>query len=130
MRAARQAGARFSLIAENVAQGSNASGLHVQWMNSAAHRANLLDQELNSVGIAVMKNGSMYFAVEDFSVGVPQLSLSEQEAEVRSVPEGDRCVVCPCVFARKRYTHLMLSSFYSYAWRFTFRSNRQRGAIV
>ena len=80
----RQAGARFSMIAENVAEGPNASGLHLQWMNSAPHRANLLDRELNSIGIAVMRNGNMYFAVEDFSVGVPQLTLSEQENEVRS----------------------------------------------
>ena len=33
---ARQAGARFSVIAENVAQGPSVAGLHTQWMNSAA----------------------------------------------------------------------------------------------
>jgi uncharacterized protein YkwD len=85
---ARQAGARFSLIAENVAEGPNTSGLHVQWMNSAPHRANLLDHELNSIGIAVMRSGNRYFAVEDFSVGVQQLSLAEQEAEVRAQLTG------------------------------------------
>lgn len=81
---ARQAGARFSMIAENVAQGPNAAGLHVQWMNSAPHRANLLDHDLNSIGISVISHGNMLFAVEDFSVGVAQLSLDEQEAEVRA----------------------------------------------
>ena len=47
---AMEAGARFSLIAENVAEGPSPQGLHVQWMNSPPHRANLLDRELNSIG--------------------------------------------------------------------------------
>jgi Cysteine-rich secretory protein family len=80
----RQAGARFSMIAENVAEGPNAAGLHAQWMNSAPHRANLLDHDLNSIGIAVMQRGNVLFAVEDFSVGVPRMTLSEQENEVRA----------------------------------------------
>ena len=85
---ARESGARFSMIAENVAEGPNASGLHAQWMNSAPHRANLLDHELNFIGIAVAQRENMFFAVEDFSAGVPQLSLAEQEAEVRSQLTG------------------------------------------
>ena len=84
----REAGARFSMIAENVAEGPTPSGLHSQWMNSAPHRANLLDHDLNSIGIAVVQRGGLLFAVEDFSVGVPQLSLSEQEAEVRAQLAG------------------------------------------
>jgi hypothetical protein len=81
---ARQAGARFSLIAENVAEGPTASGLHTQWMNSPPHRANLLDPELSAVGISVVQSGNMLFAVEDFSTAVPTLSLDEQEQEVAS----------------------------------------------
>lgn len=79
---ARQAGARFSLIAENVAEGPSIPGLHTQWMNSPPHRANLLDHELNSIGIAVVQSGNMLFAVEDFSTAVASLSLNEQEQEV------------------------------------------------
>ena len=85
---ARQVGARFSMIAENVAEGPSAQGLHTQWMNSPPHRANLLDQELNSIGIAVIQRGNMFFAVEDFSVGVPQLSFEEQEATVAAQLAG------------------------------------------
>ena len=81
---ARHAGARFSLIAENVAEGPSIPGLHIQWMNSAPHRANLLDRELNSIGISVVQSGNMYFAVEDFSVSVPSASLEEQEQQVAS----------------------------------------------
>jgi hypothetical protein len=79
---ARQTGARFSTIAENVAQGPTPAGIHSQWMNSAPHRANLLDPELNSIGISVVQSGNMLFAVEDFSDAVPALSLEQQEHQV------------------------------------------------
>jgi len=81
---ARRAGARFSMIAENVAEGPSVTGLHIQWMNSPPHRANLLDKELNSVGISVVQSGNMLFAVEDFSVAVPSMSLDAQEQQVQS----------------------------------------------
>ena len=81
---ARHAGARFILIAENVAEGPSIPGLHTQWMNSAPHRANLLDRELNSIGISVVQNGNTFFAVEDFSAAVPSASLEEQEQQVAS----------------------------------------------
>ena len=81
---ARQAGARFSLIAENVAEGPNVPGLHTQWMNSPPHRANLLDPVLNAVGIAVIQSGGMLFAVQDFATVVPALALDAQESQVAS----------------------------------------------
>lgn len=81
---ARQTGARFSLVAENVAEGPSVLGLHTQWMNSAPHRANLLDHELNAVGIAVLQSGNVLFAVEDFSATVLKLGLDAQELQVGS----------------------------------------------
>jgi hypothetical protein len=81
---ARQAGAHFSLVAENVALGPSVAGLHNQWMNSPPHRANLLDPELNAVGICVVQVGNLFFAVEDFSTAVIMLSLNEQEQQVAS----------------------------------------------
>ena len=80
----RQTGARFSLIAENVAEGPSVLGLHTQWMNSPPHRANLLDRALNAVGIAVVQSGNLLFAVEDFSAMVPMLGLDAQELQVGS----------------------------------------------
>ena len=80
----RQTGAHFSLIAENVAEGPSVLGLHTQWMNSPPHRANLLDRELNAVGIAVVQGGNELFAVEDFSAAVPMLGLDAQELQVSS----------------------------------------------
>jgi hypothetical protein len=92
---ARHAGARFSTIAENVAQGPTASGIHTQWMNSPPHRANILDPDLNAIGISVVQSGNMLFAVEDFSVSVPTLSLEEQEQQVASQLSGHNLHVTP-----------------------------------
>jgi len=75
-------GAQFSIIAENVAEGPNAEKIHQQWMNSAPHRANLLDPQLNSVGIDVENRDGILFAVEDFSHAAGELSLPEQEGIV------------------------------------------------
>jgi hypothetical protein len=81
-RAARE-GARFSSIAENVALGPSARSLHEQWMKSPPHRANLLDPQMNSVGIAIAQRGETLFAVEDFSESVGDLSVLEQEKVVQ-----------------------------------------------
>lgn len=79
---ATQAGARFSSLAENVAEGPNGETIHKQWMNSPPHRANLLDPQLDSVGVAVAENNGVLFAVEDFSLSGEKLSIDEQEAAV------------------------------------------------
>ena len=81
---ASQSGAHFSTIAENVAEGPSAEDIHRQWMNSPPHRANLLDPQLDSVGIAVENRNGTLFAVEDFSLAVGSLTLSEQEEIVGS----------------------------------------------
>jgi uncharacterized protein YkwD len=89
---ARVAGARFTEIAENVAEGPSADVIHASWMHSPPHRANLLDPELTAIGIAVVGGASrdgavrggagMLFAVQDFSQSVASLSLVEQEKQV------------------------------------------------
>ena len=82
-RRAAHEGARFSTIAENVALGPSAETLHQQWMKSPPHRANLLDPQMNSVGIAIARRGATLFAVEDFAEIVGDLSLQEQEELVQ-----------------------------------------------
>jgi cysteine-rich secretory family protein len=90
---ARQAGARFSVIAENVAQGPNASAIHNQWMHSPPHRANIMDPTLNAVGISVVQSGNTLFAVEDFSTAVPEFSQDEQERKVAAQLDSQGLVV-------------------------------------
>jgi hypothetical protein len=79
---ASQAGARFSSLAENVAEGPSAESIHEQWMNLPPHRANLLDPQLDSVGIAVADRNGVLFAAEDFSLEAGKLSVEEQEGIV------------------------------------------------
>ncbi len=55
---ARAAGARFSALAENVADGPSVGEIHEGWMNSPPHRKNLLDPELNSVRSQSLAMGS------------------------------------------------------------------------
>lgn len=75
-------GVHFSLITENVAEAPNSAEIHDLWMNSAGHRANLLDPNVNAVGIAVVQAHGEFFAVEDFAHTVEHLSLEQQENAV------------------------------------------------
>jgi uncharacterized protein YkwD len=64
---ARQAGAHYSWLAENVDQGPNAATIHQGLMASPLHRANILDTDMDSAGIGVAERAGQWFAVEDFS---------------------------------------------------------------
>lgn len=66
---ATRAGARFSSLSENVAQGPTAREIHEEFMHSPNHRANILDADVDSVGVGVVARGGQLFAVEDFCKG-------------------------------------------------------------
>lgn len=78
----RMAGATFRLVAENVAQAPGVEDLHVAWMNSPPHRANILDPQVDSIGIAIERRGEEYFATQDFAAVVAPLSREQQELQV------------------------------------------------
>lgn len=102
----REAGASFSVIAENVAVAANAVRIHNAWMNSEGHRENLLDTRVNAVGIAVVRRGGELYAVEDFDRSVTSLSLGEQEIAVRELLQSKYSIVVlpPSEEARKTCT--------------------------
>jgi hypothetical protein len=81
---AKAAGARYSSLAENVAEGPSAESIHQQWMKSPPHRANLLDPQLDSLGVAVAERNGVLFAVEDFSLEAGKLSVEDQEGIVNA----------------------------------------------
>lgn len=64
---ARAAGAHFSWLSENVDEGPNAAVVHQNFMKSPLHRANILDSDMDSVGIGIVERDGNLFAVEDFS---------------------------------------------------------------
>ena len=63
----KQAGVHFHWLSENVTQGPTPRFIHSQFMNSPPHRANILDREMDSIGVGVVERNRQFFAVEDFS---------------------------------------------------------------
>jgi|GEM_PF-1061470 len=83
------AGARFGTISENIAgHGDTPASLEQIWMTTPVHRANLLDPHLNVVGIAVIENQGLLFAVEDFGRDVPALTPDAVEHQVAKLLQG------------------------------------------
>jgi uncharacterized protein YkwD len=64
---AAKAGARFISISENVVQAANAKVAHSEFMHSSNHKANILDADVDSIGIGVAERGGQLFVVQDFS---------------------------------------------------------------
>jgi uncharacterized protein YkwD len=62
-----QAGARFVWLSENVAQGPAAETIQSAFLKSPNHRANMLDSDMDSIGVGVVERRGQLFAVEDFS---------------------------------------------------------------
>jgi hypothetical protein len=79
-----QAGAHFSLIAENVAAGSTPAAIHGKWMRSSDDRANLLNPQVDRAGIAIIASRGVLYAVADYERAVPVLTQSQVEAAVAS----------------------------------------------
>jgi len=78
----RNAGASFRMVAENVAEANDVATLHIAWMNSAPHRANILDPDVDSIGIAIERRGNQYYATQDFAAVVAALSREQQEQQI------------------------------------------------
>jgi hypothetical protein len=79
---AGQAGAHFQAVAENIALGPNGADIERQWIHSALHRTNILDPQMNIIGIALMRYKGQVWAVEDFAHAVEALGPSEIEGRV------------------------------------------------
>jgi Cysteine-rich secretory protein family len=79
---AGKAGARFRLIEENVGEASNAAELHEAWLKSPPHLENLLNAQIDSIGIAVVPGPGQLFGVVDFAKLTVRLSLDDQEHQV------------------------------------------------
>ena len=79
---AGQAGAHFRAVAENIALGPNATDIEKQWMHSVMHRTNILDPQMDIIGIALVRHNGEIWAVEDFAHAVESMGPSEIEARV------------------------------------------------
>ena len=87
------AGAHFSVIEENVAVGSHIATIHQGWLDSPEHRANLLNAEIDRIGIAVVGNQGVLFAVADYARAVPVLTQSQVEAAFAALLRAKKITV-------------------------------------
>lgn len=76
------AGAHFSLIEENVAVGPHPEMIHQAWLRSPGHRDNLLNREVDHVGIAVVATQNALYAVADYAHTVPEVTPAQAETAV------------------------------------------------
>ena len=83
-------GAHFDLIEENVAVASTPAAIHDGWMHSTGHRENMLNPEVDRVGIAVIASRGVLYATADYAHGVQALSQTQIEKQVAELirPSG------------------------------------------
>ena len=75
-------GSHFSLIEENVALGQYAAQIHEGWLRSPGHRKNLLNPEVDRVGIAVIMTAGDMYAVADYARGVQAMTATQVEQKI------------------------------------------------
>ena len=79
---ASHAGAHFSSIAESVAVGSAPTDIHGKWMSSPGDRTNLLNPQMDRIGVAIVSSRGTLYAVADLVRTVPVLTQIQVEATI------------------------------------------------
>ena len=64
---AAQAGVHFQAVAENIAVGDSGIKIQEGWMRSIHHRANILDPQMDTIGIAIIEGVGNLYVVADFA---------------------------------------------------------------
>ncbi|MGA8089824.1 MAG: CAP domain-containing protein [Terracidiphilus sp.] len=84
------AGVHFDLVEENVAIGPTPVVIHDEWMHSTGHRENMLNPEVDRVGIAVIASRGVLYATADYAHGVQAFSQTQIEERVAKLirPSG------------------------------------------
>jgi hypothetical protein len=100
---AGQAGAHFSLIEENVATGPTPAAIHDEWMHSEGHRTNLLNPEVDHVGVAVVASRGMLYAVADYERAVPVLTQARVEATIAGLVRAQGIALLADTTAARAY---------------------------
>jgi hypothetical protein len=58
---------RFNAVAENVAEAPDVDTAHAALMKSPGHRANILHQDYNAIGISIVERDHVLFITQDFA---------------------------------------------------------------
>jgi uncharacterized protein YkwD len=67
-------GLRFNAVAENVAAAPGVDVTHKGLMESPGHRANILHQDYNAIGISIVERNHELFVTQDFAHTLPSYS--------------------------------------------------------
>jgi uncharacterized protein YkwD len=95
-----QAPAGWRALGENVGMGGAVDGLHIAFMNSPGHRANVLG-DFDKAGIGIAMSGSTMFVTEIFwkSASVPAAAVAAAKSKMKCKKVGRR-VTCRSVGKR------------------------------
>jgi uncharacterized protein YkwD len=74
-----QSEVRFDAAAENVSSSESAAESHAGIMRSPPHRRNLLNPRYNTVGVGVVRRGSLIFVTQNFVHKLPERTVSQAE---------------------------------------------------
>ena len=85
---AASAGAHFSMIEENIAIGDTAFHVYQGWMKSQAHHDNLLNAQIDRIGVALVPSHGVLYAVADYAQGVASQNAADVEGSVAKVLEA------------------------------------------
>ena len=89
---------RFNSVAENVAEAQDVETAHKGLMQSPGHRANILHQEYNAIGIAIVEHGHQLFVTQDFAHTLASYSEKQfQDAVVAGFNRARRSLGLPRV---------------------------------
>lgn len=86
---AAEAGAHFQAIAENIATGYSAQQIEQEWMHSTPHRRNILDPQMNALGVGIVARGGVLYAVEDFARASEAFSPKQVENRIGKLLRKD-----------------------------------------
>jgi uncharacterized protein YkwD len=76
LRRAAVTGSRFTSVGENVAMAGSVGDAHESLMRSEPHRENILNQDFNALGIAIVEDHGKLWVTQDFA---RNLSISTEE---------------------------------------------------
>jgi uncharacterized protein YkwD len=85
---ASAAGAHFSTIAENVAQGRSPGQVHGAWMQSQEHHDNLMNANIDHIGVAMIPTRGTTYVVADFTRSVSALDSTQVESKIAAIVQS------------------------------------------
>jgi len=85
----RNAGVQYSYAGENLAKAGSVASAHNGLMNSSGHRANILNENFNRVGIAVVEDGYYKYFVQMFIRGQGGGSVPQPDPSPQPTPQPE-----------------------------------------